>query len=67
MNVYVIKGETDRCCKHLGVIQPNKTKTTKFRTPVDFEDISGFICSAPQRITHDTHSFFVPFGKVDPR
>uniref|UniRef100_M1B2N5 Uncharacterized protein n=1 Tax=Solanum tuberosum TaxID=4113 RepID=M1B2N5_SOLTU len=31
------------------------------------EDIEGSISSAPERISHDTHLFVVPFGTADPR
>ncbi|WMV50420.1 hypothetical protein MTR67_043805 [Solanum verrucosum] len=51
----------DRHREHLGVIQTNKTKKKKSRRPIDPEDIPGSLSSAPERISHDTHLFVVPF------
>ncbi|WMV34144.1 hypothetical protein MTR67_027529 [Solanum verrucosum] len=42
-------------------------KKKKSRRPIDPEDIAGSISSAPERISHDTHLFAVPFGTADPR
>ncbi|WMV18370.1 hypothetical protein MTR67_011755 [Solanum verrucosum] len=60
-------GEGVRFREHLGVSQPNKAKKKKSRRPVDFEDISGFLYSTPERINHDTYLLVVPFGTTDPR
>ncbi|KAG5620035.1 hypothetical protein H5410_005253 [Solanum commersonii] len=39
----------------------------KSRRPINPEDIAGSISSAPERISHDTHLFAVPFGTTNPR
>ncbi|WMV29971.1 hypothetical protein MTR67_023356 [Solanum verrucosum] len=55
-------GDDDRHRGHLGVSQTNKAKKKKSaRRPMDPEDIPGSIFSAPERISHDTHLFVVPF------
>ncbi|KAH0679175.1 hypothetical protein KY284_020260 [Solanum tuberosum] len=61
-------GDCDRHREHLGVSQTNKAKMKKStRRPIDPEDISGSISSAPERISHDTHLFSISFGMADPR
>ncbi|KAK6773861.1 hypothetical protein RDI58_029100 [Solanum bulbocastanum] len=52
---------------NLGVSQTKQAKKKKSRTPIDPEDIAGSISSVPERISHDTHLFAVPFGTADPR
>ncbi|KAH0679486.1 hypothetical protein KY284_020571 [Solanum tuberosum] len=47
--------------------QTKQAKKKKFRRPIDPEDIARSISSAPERISHDTHLFAVPFGTADPR
>ncbi|WMV24978.1 hypothetical protein MTR67_018363 [Solanum verrucosum] len=57
--------DCDRHREHLGVSQTNKAKKKKStRRPIDPEDISGSISSAPERISHDTHLFAIPFGRI---
>ncbi|KAG5605340.1 hypothetical protein H5410_026832 [Solanum commersonii] len=60
-------GDGDRHREHLGVSQTKQAKKKKSRRPIDPEDIAGSISSVPERISHDTHLFVVPFGKADPR
>ncbi|WMV37879.1 hypothetical protein MTR67_031264 [Solanum verrucosum] len=61
-------GDGDRHCEHFRVSQTNKAEKKKSdRRPTDPEDIPGSIYSAPERISHDTHLFVVPFGTADPR
>ncbi|KAG5586566.1 hypothetical protein H5410_047000 [Solanum commersonii] len=60
-------GNGDRHREHIGVSQTKQAKKKKFRRPIDPEDIAGSIFSAPERISHDTHLFAVPFGTADPR
>ncbi|WMV49726.1 hypothetical protein MTR67_043111 [Solanum verrucosum] len=60
-------GDGDRHHEHLGVSQTKQAKKKKSRRPINLEDIAGSISSAPERISHDTHLFAVPFGTVDPR
>ncbi|KAG5598974.1 hypothetical protein H5410_030344 [Solanum commersonii] len=60
-------GDGDRHREHLGVSQTKQAKKKKSRRPIDPEDIAGSISSAPERISHDTHLFVVPFGTADPR
>ncbi|KAH0696233.1 hypothetical protein KY290_013588 [Solanum tuberosum] len=60
-------GDGDRHHEHLGVSQTKHAKNKKFRKPIGPEDIAGSISSAPERISHDTHLFAVPFGTTDPR
>jgi len=60
-------GDGDRHREHLGVSQTKQAKKKKSRRPIDPEDIAGSISSAPERISHDTHLFAVPFGTADPR
>uniref|UniRef100_M1DBG7 Uncharacterized protein n=1 Tax=Solanum tuberosum TaxID=4113 RepID=M1DBG7_SOLTU len=56
-------GDCDRHREDLGVSQTNKAKMKKStRRPIDPEDISGSISSAPERISHDTHLFSISFG-----
>ncbi|WMV49391.1 hypothetical protein MTR67_042776 [Solanum verrucosum] len=57
-------GDGDRHREHLGVSQTKQSKKKKSRRPID---IAGSISSAPERISHDTHLFVVPFGTTDPR
>uniref|UniRef100_M1E130 Uncharacterized protein n=1 Tax=Solanum tuberosum TaxID=4113 RepID=M1E130_SOLTU len=57
-------GEGDRFREHLGVSQPNKAKKKKFGTPIDFEDILGFLSSMSEHINHDTYLLAVPFDVV---
>ncbi|KAG5609678.1 hypothetical protein H5410_020959 [Solanum commersonii] len=52
-------GDCDRHREHL------RKKST--RRPIDPEDISGSISSAPEHIKHDTHLFAIPFGMADHR
>ncbi|KAG5610442.1 hypothetical protein H5410_021723, partial [Solanum commersonii] len=59
-------GDSDKHHEHLGVSETNKAKKKKSRRPIDSEDIAGSISSAPERISHDTHLFVVPFGTADP-
>ncbi|XP_015161026.1 uncharacterized protein [Solanum tuberosum] len=60
-------GDSDRHHEHLGVSQTKHAKKKKSRRPIDPEDITGSISSAPERISHDTYLFAVPFGTADPR
>ncbi|WMV42645.1 hypothetical protein MTR67_036030 [Solanum verrucosum] len=60
-------GDGDKHREHLGVSQTKHAKKKKSRRPIDPEDIAGSISSAPERISHDTHLFVVPFGTTDPR
>uniref|UniRef100_M1DF15 Uncharacterized protein n=1 Tax=Solanum tuberosum TaxID=4113 RepID=M1DF15_SOLTU len=60
-------GDGDRHHEHLRVSQTKQSKKKKSRRPIDPEDIAGSISSAPERISHDTHLFVVPFGTADPR
>ncbi|KAG5570553.1 hypothetical protein H5410_060319 [Solanum commersonii] len=60
-------GDGDRHRKHLGISQTKQAKKKKSRRPIDPEDIAGSISSAPERISHDTYLFVVPFGTADPR
>ncbi|WMV18747.1 hypothetical protein MTR67_012132 [Solanum verrucosum] len=60
-------GDGDRHREHLGVSQTKHAKKKKSRRPIDPEDIAGYISSASERISHDTHIFVVPFGTADPR
>ncbi|WMV30240.1 hypothetical protein MTR67_023625 [Solanum verrucosum] len=60
-------GDGDRHCEHLGVSQTKQAKRKKSRRPIDPEDTAGDISSAPERISHDTYIFDVPFGTADPR
>ncbi|WMV33515.1 hypothetical protein MTR67_026900 [Solanum verrucosum] len=57
----------DRYREHLGVGQTKQAKKKKSRRPIDPEDIAGSISSAPERISHNTYLFAVPFGTADPR
>ena len=59
----------DRHREHLGVSQTKQAKKKKSRRPIDSEDIAGsiFIFFAPERISHDTHLFAIPFGMENPR
>ncbi|WMV24333.1 hypothetical protein MTR67_017718 [Solanum verrucosum] len=59
-------GDGDRYRKHLGVVQTKQAKKKKSRRPIDPEDIAGSISSAPERISHNTHLFAVPFGTPSP-
>ena len=59
-------GDGDRHHEHLGVSQTKQAKKKSGR-PIDPEDIVGSISSAPERISHNTHLFAVPFGTADPR
>ncbi|KAG5577350.1 hypothetical protein H5410_057484 [Solanum commersonii] len=54
-------GDGDRHREHLGVSQTKKAKKKNSKRPIDPEDIAGSISSAPERISHDTHLFVVPF------
>ncbi|KAG5571982.1 hypothetical protein H5410_061748 [Solanum commersonii] len=67
MNYMSSGGDGDRHHKHLGVSQTKQAKKKKSRRPIDPEDIARSISSAPERISHDTHLFVVPFGTADPR
>uniref|UniRef100_M1DR73 Uncharacterized protein n=1 Tax=Solanum tuberosum TaxID=4113 RepID=M1DR73_SOLTU len=60
-------GDNDRHREHLGVSQTKQAKKKKSRRPIDPEDIAGSIYFGPERISHDTHLFVVPFGTADPR
>ncbi|WMV37654.1 hypothetical protein MTR67_031039 [Solanum verrucosum] len=60
-------GDSDRHREHLGVSQTKQAKKRKSRRPIDLEDIAGSISSVPERISHDTHLFVVPFGTADPQ
>ncbi|KAH0715135.1 hypothetical protein KY284_008040 [Solanum tuberosum] len=60
-------GDGDRHHEHLGVSQTKQANKNKFRRLIDPEDIAGSISSAPERISHDTHLFAVPYGTADPR
>uniref|UniRef100_M1DA12 Uncharacterized protein n=1 Tax=Solanum tuberosum TaxID=4113 RepID=M1DA12_SOLTU len=60
-------GDGERHREHLGVSQTNKAKKKKSRRPIDPGDIPGSISFVPERISHDTHLFDVPFGMADPR
>ncbi|WMV07658.1 hypothetical protein MTR67_001043 [Solanum verrucosum] len=60
-------GDSDRYREHLRVGQTKQAKKKKSRRPIDPEDIVGSISSAPERISHNTHLFAVPFGTADPR
>ncbi|WMV32666.1 hypothetical protein MTR67_026051 [Solanum verrucosum] len=60
-------GDDDRHHEHLGVSQTKQAKKKKSRRSIDPEDIAGSISSAPERISHDTHLFAIPFGMADPR
>ncbi|KAG5570563.1 hypothetical protein H5410_060329 [Solanum commersonii] len=60
-------GDGDRHRENLGVSQTKQAKKKKSRRQIDCEDIAGSISSAPERISHDTHLFAIPFGTVDPR
>ncbi|WMV30332.1 hypothetical protein MTR67_023717 [Solanum verrucosum] len=60
-------GDGDRHREHLGVSQTKQAKKKKSRRPIDPENIAGSISSAPERISHNTHLFVVPFGTTDPR
>ncbi|WMV33182.1 hypothetical protein MTR67_026567 [Solanum verrucosum] len=60
-------GDGGRYREHLGVGQTKQAKKKKSRRPIDPEDIVGSISSAPERISHNTHLFAVPFGTADPR
>ncbi|WMV38336.1 hypothetical protein MTR67_031721 [Solanum verrucosum] len=55
-------GDGDRHRGNLGVGQTKQAKKKKSRRPIDPEDIAGSISSAPERISHDTHLFSIPFG-----
>ncbi|KAG5616285.1 hypothetical protein H5410_016109 [Solanum commersonii] len=59
-------GDGDRHREHLGISQTKQAKKKKSRRPIDPEDIAGSISSAPERISHDTHLFAVPFGSSSP-
>ncbi|KAK6789519.1 hypothetical protein RDI58_013319 [Solanum bulbocastanum] len=59
--------DNDRHQKNLRVSQTKHAEKKKSRRPIDPEDIAGSISSAPERISHDTHLFVVPFGTADPR
>ncbi|KAG5605551.1 hypothetical protein H5410_027043 [Solanum commersonii] len=48
------------------VNQTKQAKKKKSRKPIDPADIAGSISSAPERISHDTHLFVVPFGTLSP-
>ncbi|WMV29261.1 hypothetical protein MTR67_022646 [Solanum verrucosum] len=54
-------GDGDRHREHLGVSQTKQAKKKKSRRPIDPKDIAGSISSAPERISHDTHLFVIPF------
>ncbi|WMV50970.1 hypothetical protein MTR67_044355 [Solanum verrucosum] len=60
-------GDGDRYREHLGVGQTKQAKKKKSRRPIDPEDIAGSISFAPERISHNTHLFAVPFGMADPQ
>ncbi|KAK6775737.1 hypothetical protein RDI58_026738 [Solanum bulbocastanum] len=60
-------GEGDIHREHVVVSQTKQAKKNKSRRPIDPEDIAGSISSAPERISHDTHLFDVPFGTADPQ
>ncbi|KAK6773637.1 hypothetical protein RDI58_028875 [Solanum bulbocastanum] len=60
-------GDNDKHQQNLRVSQTKLAKKKKSRRPIDPEDIAGSISSAPERISHDTHLFAVPFGTADPR
>ncbi|WMV59478.1 hypothetical protein MTR67_052863 [Solanum verrucosum] len=60
-------GDSDRHREHLGVSQTKHAKKKKSRRLIDPEDIAGSISFAPERISHDTYLFDVPFGTTDPR
>ncbi|WMV33914.1 hypothetical protein MTR67_027299 [Solanum verrucosum] len=60
-------GDDDRHHENLGVSQTKQAKKKKSSRPIDPEDIAGSISSAPERISHDTHLFAVPFGIADPQ
>ncbi|WMV38468.1 hypothetical protein MTR67_031853 [Solanum verrucosum] len=60
-------GDGDRHREHLGVGQTKQAKKKKSRRLIDPEDFAGSISSAPERISHDTHLFVVPFDTADPR
>ncbi|KAG5602435.1 hypothetical protein H5410_033805 [Solanum commersonii] len=60
-------GDGDRHHEHLKVSQTKQAKKKKSRRPIDPEDIAEFISSAPERISHNTHIFVVPFDTADPR
>ncbi|WMV29884.1 hypothetical protein MTR67_023269 [Solanum verrucosum] len=59
-------GDGDRHREHLGYSQTKQAKKKKSRRPIDPEDIAGSISSAPERISHDTNLFAVPFGNASP-
>ncbi|KAK6798150.1 hypothetical protein RDI58_005852 [Solanum bulbocastanum] len=57
-------GDSDRHRENLGVSQTKQAKKKKkSRRPIDPEDITESISSAPERISYDTHLFVVPFGR----
>ncbi|KAK6777670.1 hypothetical protein RDI58_024388 [Solanum bulbocastanum] len=58
--------DSDSYHENLGVSQTKQAKKKKSRKPIDPEDIAGSISFAPERISHDTYLFVVPFGTVDP-
>ncbi|WMV16815.1 hypothetical protein MTR67_010200 [Solanum verrucosum] len=60
-------GDDDRHREHLGVSQTKQAKKKKSRRLIDPEDIARSISSAPERISHDTHLFVVPFCTADHR
>ncbi|KAG5590595.1 hypothetical protein H5410_041109 [Solanum commersonii] len=59
-------GDGDRHREHLGVSRTKQAKKKKSRRPIDAEDITGSISFAPERISHDTHLFDIPFGTPSP-
>ncbi|KAK6791382.1 hypothetical protein RDI58_010463 [Solanum bulbocastanum] len=61
------RGDNNRHQQNLRVSQTKQAKKKKSRRLIDLEDIVGSISSAPERISHDTHLFAVPFGTADPR
>ncbi|KAK6786439.1 hypothetical protein RDI58_014964 [Solanum bulbocastanum] len=60
-------GDNDRHQQNLRVSQTKQAKKKKSRRSIDPEDIARSISSAPERISHDTHLFAIPFGTADPR
>ncbi|KAK6775851.1 hypothetical protein RDI58_026852 [Solanum bulbocastanum] len=60
-------GDGDKHRQNLGVSQTKQANKKKSRRPIDLEDIAGSISFAPERISHDTHLFVVPFGTANPQ
>ncbi|KAG5600488.1 hypothetical protein H5410_031858 [Solanum commersonii] len=65
--VVAARGDGDRHREHIGVSQTKQAKKKQSTRPIDPDDIAGSIFSTPERISHDTHLFVIPFGTTDPR